>query len=358
MNGIEADLRADVGRFRLEVAFSAPARGVTAVVGPSGAGKTTLLRCIAGLTPAAGSLSVNGECWQGDGVFVPTHRRAVGYVFQESSLFTHLNVERNLRYGFDRVPEADRRIFQADVVRWLGIERLLERIPAHLSGGERQRVAIARALLSSPKLLLMDEPVASLDGAGRREILPYLERLPRDLSMPIVYVGHSLKEVARLADRVIWMEGGVVRQAGPANEILTRLDLAGNQEDDAAAVVCGVVASHDDRFHLSSLDSPCGTLQVPRVSEELGANVRVRILARDVSLSLDAGGRSTILNAFPARVVACAETHPGQVLVRLACGERDEALLLARITAKSRHALGIAPGTSVVARVKSMSLAD
>ncbi len=357
MKGIEADLRANVGRFRLEVAFSAPARGVTAVVGPSGAGKTTLLRCIAGLTPAEGRLIVNGECWQDDRSSVPTHRRAVGYVFQESSLFTHLNVEGNLRYGFDRVPISDRRILQADVVRWLGIERLMGRVPAHLSGGERQRVAIARTLLSSPKLLLMDEPVASLDDGGRREILPYLERLPRDLSIPIVYVGHSLNEVARLADQVIWMDAGVVRQAGPANEILTRLDLAGDREDDAAAVVRGVVASHDDRFHLTCLDSPCGTLQVPKVCEELGANVRVRILARDVSLSLDAERRSTILNAFPARVVACAETHPGQVLVQLACGEGDEALLLARITAKSRQALEIGPGTSVFARVKSVSLA-
>ena len=206
---IEAKFFIKRGRFTLDVDLSVPAQGVTALFGPSGCGKTTLLRAIAGLERhPGGSVKMDEVIWQGGEVFVPPHRRPLGYVFQEASLFTHLNVRRNLEYGLKRVPSAGRKVSLEQAIELLGIERLLERRPDRLSGGERQRVAIARALAVSPRLLLMDEPLASLDGARKREIMPHIESLCRELDVPVIYVSHAAPEVARLADHLVLLENG------------------------------------------------------------------------------------------------------------------------------------------------------
>jgi molybdate transport system ATP-binding protein len=204
---IQADLKGKFGRFQLDAALDVPAEGVTAITGRSGSGKTTLLRCIAGLDRAAGRVVVRDEVWQDDTTFVPPHRRAVGYVFQEAGLFPHLSLRANLHYGMDRAGKRPGLAFD-EVVNLLGLEALLPRSPTKLSGGERQRGAIARALLSRPRLLLLDEPTASLDAEAKRELLPYLERLHRELALPILYVGHDALEIERLADRVLHMADG------------------------------------------------------------------------------------------------------------------------------------------------------
>jgi molybdate transport system ATP-binding protein len=232
---IEARFSGRLGGFQLDAAFSAPGRGITALVGPSGSGKTSLLRCIAGLTRLPGRLWVGDQIWQDERRFLPPHRRAVGFVFQEPSLLPHLTVRRNLMFGFDRSRERTR-IGLDEVVGLLGVEPLLHRATQQLSGGERQRVAIGRALLSQPDLLLMDEPLSSLDADSKAEILPFLERLPKALSIPILYVSHDLSEVARLADHALVMQAGRIltpdaATGAPLNEAEAREELAGSDND-------------------------------------------------------------------------------------------------------------------------------
>ena len=211
VDGIRARFRLDYSGFSLDVDLDLPGRGVTALFGPSGSGKTTLLRAIAGLEHApGGALAVNGDVWQDTVRFVPTHKRSLGYVFQEASLFPHLSVQGNLQYGQKRVPVAQRRVSLDQAIALLDIGHLLDRKPARLSGGERQRIGIARALATSPRLLLMDEPLAALDHARKQEILPYLERLHDELDIPVLYVSHAPDEVARLADHIV----GVARGGG------------------------------------------------------------------------------------------------------------------------------------------------
>jgi molybdate transport system ATP-binding protein len=286
---IRARFRLQRGGFLLDVRFEVPANGVTAILGPSGCGKTTLLRCISGLERAPdGHLSVQGETWQESaaGLFLPVHRRSVGYVFQEASLFPHLSVRGNLEYGWKRIAAAQRRVGFDEAVALTGIEALLQRRPAGLSGGERQRVAIARALLTSPQLLLMDEPLSALDQASKGEILPYLERLHEKLTMPILYVSHAVEEVARLADHLVLMEQGRVQASGPLAQLFTRLDLPLARGDQAEAIVETRVAGHDDEFHLTYLEFPGGRFTVFRQQLEPGHPVRLRVHAKDVSLAL------------------------------------------------------------------------
>jgi molybdate transport system ATP-binding protein len=215
MSDIRANFKMRWDSFTLDVSFSTPAVGVTALFGPSGSGKTTLLRCIAGLEHAAGSLHVNGEVWQDDTQFVTTHKRPLGYVFQEASLFPHLPVRANLEYGYKRIAPSERKVPMEQVVEWLGLSRLIARgDPAKLSGGERQRVAIGRALLTRPRLLLLDEPLASLDMARKRGILPYLVRLRDEAGVPMVYVSHTAAEVRRIATNVVRLDAGCVVATG------------------------------------------------------------------------------------------------------------------------------------------------
>lgn len=229
---VEGRFSGTLGAFRLDARFELAAKGITALSGPSGSGKTTLLRCIAGLTRMAGDLTVADEVWQDARTFVPTHRRPVGVVFQEASLLSHLSVRGNLDYGARRTPaKAD--IGFDDTVELLGLGSLLDRAPANLSGGERQRVALGRALLSQPKLLLMDEPLSSLDAAAKAEILPYLDRLHRALAIPALYISHDAGEIARLADHVLEMRGGRIT---PGDATLPTLDGLSPQARDRLAL--------------------------------------------------------------------------------------------------------------------------
>ena len=262
----------DKGGFRLEVAFDIPASGFTAVAGPSGCGKTTLLRTIAGLEPEArGHITIGGECWLGERCRLPTHRRAVGYVFQQAALLAHLDVRGNLLFGRRRA--AQRPLAFDDVVDLLGLSRLLGRAVAGLSGGERQRVAIAQALLSSPSLLLMDEPMAALDRASRDILLPYLEALQRALDIPVLYVTHALDEVARLADHLLWIQDGRIAASGAVNELLTRLDLPLAHGREAGAVIRAQVAEQDPVDRMTRVDFSGGQLWIPRVELPLDTSV-------------------------------------------------------------------------------------
>jgi molybdate transport system ATP-binding protein len=352
---IEARFALALGEFTLDVDLALPGRGVTAVFGPSGSGKTTLLRCIAGLARAPqGRLSVKGQTWQDDAVFLPTHRRPIGVVFQEASLFSHLSVRGNVDYGLKRLPPAARGAGPAAAIELLGIGPLLDRPTTSLSGGERQRVAIARALAVNPQLLLMDEPLASLDQARKQEILPYLRRLHDELEIPVLYVSHSADEIARLADHLVLLSRGRVLGQGALQDMLVRLDLAAAFVDDVGAVIEASVAGHDDEDHLSRLVFPGGQLLVGRCAEAVGQRVRAHVRASDVSLSDRPPEGSSILNVLPARVVELSPSStPGQVLVRLDVAGTP---LVARITARSCRALQIEVGRTVWAQVKSVAV--
>ncbi len=358
MNGIEADLQLSCGDFTLTARFTAPGRGVTALFGASGAGKTLLLRCVAGLQPGVrGHLNITGECWQDSarGYFLAPHRRPVGYVFQEASLFPHLSVRGNLEYGLRRIPVGARSVLPDQAIELLGIGALLTRRPAHLSGGERQRVAIARALLTSPRLLLMDEPLAALDQASKAEILPYFERLHATLSIPVLYVTHAVDEVARLADYLLLLERGKVLAHGPFVEMLTRLDLSLAHGDSAEAVLETQVAAHDAEYRLTYLECASGCFAIPHFDAAIGTRARLRVRARDVSLVLTPPHDTSILNILPVRILAISEDRPGQVMVGL---DANGAALLARITQKSLMLLKLEIGQRVYAQIKSVALAE
>jgi molybdate transport system ATP-binding protein len=356
MTPISLTCRIDRGAFNLDVNLALPGRGVTALFGHSGSGKTTLLRVLAGLERVPGArVALGDEVWQDDAhkVFVPTHERGIGYVFQEASLFPHLNVRANLEFGRKRLKPAERRFDLLAVAELLGIERLLDARPATLSGGERQRAAIARTLLASPRLLLMDEPLAALDMRRKLEILPYLERLHDELALPVVYVSHAADEVARLADHLVVLEEGRVLASGPLAATLARLDLAANFQDDAGVMIETTLQAHD-ADGLSHLAFAGGVLLVGQRDAAVGTRVRCRIHARDVSLALERPRGSSITNILPARVDALGPSGtPGQVLVRLLVGETA---LLARITERSRRELAIAPGCALWAQVKAVAL--
>ncbi len=354
-SGINARFRLDYPGFALDVDLALPGRGVTALFGHSGSGKTTLLRAIAGLEHVPGGmLSVNGDVWQDDAAFRPTHQRPLGYVFQEASLFPHLDVQANLQFGQKRVPQALRRVSLDQAVAMLDIGHLLGRKPARLSGGERQRVGIARALATSPRLLLMDEPLAALDLARKQEILPYLERLHDELDIPVLYVSHAPDEVARLADHIVVMEGGKAVAAGPLTDTLARLDLPIKLGEDAGVVLDAVVAARDAEWHLAHMEFAGGRLWVRDHGLPVGHAARVRILARDVSLARAPMTGTSILNTLPAIVVdSVDDAHPALTLVKLRVGKSP---LLARLTRRSAHALELAPGQLLYAQIKAVAL--
>ncbi len=355
MNGIEVRLKSRLGDFDLDVEFTAPAQGVTALFGRSGSGKTSVLRAIAGLVRATeGRVRIHGEVWQDAKTFVPTYRRPLGYVFQEASLFPHLSVKRNLEYGLCRVPEAQRQIPFHDVVELLGIAALLERATHSLSGGERQRVAIARALLTSPRLLLMDEPLSALDHGAKQAILPYLESLHDEFGIPSLYVSHDPNEVARLADRMVVLDQGRVIAQGEAASLLTRLDLPLSGYDDAAALLEGTVSAHDHTYHLTWISLQGNRIAVSREDLAVGHHARVRIQARDVSLSIRAHSDTSILNLLPARVIDTHDINRTTTLVRLEL--EDGQTLLSRITRRSAMGMGIHEGMQLYAQVKSVAL--
>jgi len=351
---IEARFRVERGDFTLDVDLDIPAQGVSAVFGPSGCGKTTLLRAIAGLDRYRGGfLRVGDMTWQDADRFVPPHRRPLGYVFQEASLFAHLSVRRNLEYGVKRLPRAERRVSVQQAIELLGIGHLLERKPDRLSGGERQRVAIARAVAVSPRLLLMDEPLAALDVNRKQEILPYIESLHNELDIPVIYVSHSPDEVARVADHLVLLAAGSVTASGAIGDMLTRLDLPLAHGSDAEALIEATVAGHDDSYHLTYLDFAGGRFTVVRKDLPPGSSVRLRVAARDVSLTLEHQSGTSILNIFPATIDALIPEGEAQVTVRLVVGGVP---MLARVTRKSASVLDLKPGKSVYAQAKSVAL--
>jgi molybdate transport system ATP-binding protein len=356
---VEAQIRARRGDFALDVQLTLPGAGITCLFGPSGAGKTTVLRCLAGLEPCAGRIASGGAVWldEAAGIRVPVHTRGVGYVFQDAALFPHLTVAGNLDYAARRAPAGEGALERDEVAAWLGLEPLLERDPTTLSGGQRQRVAIARALLAAPRLLLMDEPVASLDLEARALVLAHLQRVQRRLGLPVVYVTHAPEEVARLADHVVWLEYGRVKAAGEPWDLLGRLDLGQTLGEQAVSAVRATVREHDPDYPLTILDSPWGPLRVPRLESAPGDAVRARVRAGDVSVDLDPPGRSSITNVLKVRVLDLGALGEGQVLLRLGGppAEEDDGLL-ARITTRSRDALELEVGTEVYARIKAVSL--
>ncbi|MFT3820695.1 MAG: molybdenum ABC transporter ATP-binding protein [Rubrivivax sp.] len=368
---IEARLRLARAGFALDVDLRLPGEGVSALFGPSGCGKTTLLRALAGLERGQGRVALGGTVWQDDaaGVFVPTHRRAIGYVIQEAALFPHLSVAGNLAYGRRRSPGSAERVALDAVVELLGIAALMNRRPDTLSGGERQRVAIARALATAPELLLLDEPLAALDAPRKAEILPYLERLQRELALPIVYVSHAMDEVARLADHLVLMQEGRVLAAGPLAELLARPDLPLARSDDAGVVIEAQVQAHDPGYALTRIGFGAGgaglSLWVGASPAAVGSTVRARVLARDVSVTRQWPQQTSIVNVLPARLDDLQLDH-GTVLLQLSLGDCAAAAasvdgaagprLLSRITRKSFEALALRPGEPLYAQVKGVAL--
>ena len=346
-------VRKQLGGFALDIALET-GPGVTALFGRSGSGKTSLVNLIAGLArPDSGRIVLDGRTLvdTASAVFVPAGQRRIGYVFQEGRLFPHLSVRSNLLYGRWLTPRARRWGSLDEVVELLGIGGLMGRMPRDLSGGEKQRVAIGRALLSSPDCLLMDEPLAALDRARKAEILPYIERLRDAKRLPIVYVSHSVEEVARLADTVALIDNGRVAALGPVGEVFAHLDTVGDWE--AGAVLEATVVAQDRAAGVTRLAHPAGPLTVPHIDIAIGERARVRVRARDVVLAVGDPGRLSVRNRLSARVVAISEGEGAEVGVRLDAGG---APMLARVTRDAVRELELAPGVTVTALVKAVAL--
>jgi molybdate transport system ATP-binding protein len=358
---IRALFRGTLGRFHLDVAFDIPATGVTGLFGPSGSGKTSVLRGIAGLLRLPeGHVAIDGDVWQDGPLFRPTHKRPVGYVFQEASLFAHLSVRGNLLYGAPgrEPPRGEGVIGFDEVVELLGLARLMDRAPQNLSGGERQRVAMGRALLSQPKLLLMDEPLSALDRQTKDEILPFLERVHDGLSLPILYVSHDMAEIERLADHLVLLEAGRVRAAGPLNALQSDPSLPLAAARDASVSLDAVLEHYDAGYGLASMRIDGGTVIIPSPPAQSGARRRLRIAAGDVSLALEPATSSTILNILPVRITAVSRLSENEMLavLRLRPSQSSDRLL-ARVTRRSWEQLSLAEGMDVYAQIKSVALA-
>ena len=357
MSDIQIQLLLARQEFTLDVDLTLPAQGITVLFGASGSGKTTLLRCVAGLEKAQlARVRVDGSVWQdhASGVFLPPWRRPLGYVFQESSLFDHLNVYDNLCFGVRRTSKGLNQSALDEAIALLGLQDLLQRRTHQLSGGERQRVAIARALALQPGLLLLDEPLASLDHARRQDILPWLERLRDEVKIPMLYVTHAADEVARLAHTLVVMERGKVSAVGPVAEVLAGIHSPVVLGDDVGALLEGTVQERDLRWHLAKVNCVGGALWLRDSGVHVGQKVRLRVLARDVSLAISEPSHTSIQNILPCVVDTIApDHHPSQVLVRLRCGD---SIFLARITARAADTLALAPGQNVWAQVKSVAL--
>lgn len=350
-------LRLPRADFQIHIDLPLAPTGITVLFGESGSGKTSILRSVAGLERAAdGYVNVAGELWQDDakGVFVPTWRRPLGYVFQEPSLFEHLTVQGNLAFGWRRAARAGGRQALDDAIDLLGIRPLLGRAPQALSGGERQRVAIARALVTQPRLLLLDEPLAALDVARREEVLPWLERLRDQLAIPMLYVTHALAELQRLADQVVVLRAGQVVARGSVAALAGRGELPGLAVPEPASVLAGVVGQRDTRWQLASVKTVLGELWLPDPGLASGTRVALRVLARDVTLSPVAPPWPGVQNGFAGEVLALLpDRHPAQVLVQVVC---QQAKLLARMSWQAAEALRLGPGVPVWLQIGTASL--
>ena len=352
---IEVDIRKALGAFALDATF-AGGEGVTALFGRSGAGKSTIVKAIAGLVrPDTGTIRVGDTIFfdQRRRVDLPVHRRRVGIVFQDGRLFPHLTVRRNLLYGFERAG-GEKRVALDAVVGVLDIAPLLERRPATLSGGERQRVALGRALLSQPQLLLMDEPLASLDEARKAELLPYFERLNIEFGIPVLYVSHAVDEVVRLASDLVIVEQGKVVVAGPLSEVTSRLELPAAAEGLGSGVVVECrVEGHDTAGGLTTLATTLGPVKVALMDRAVGSRLSIRIAARDVAVALEAPHSISVQNVFQGTVVELGQFAGHIVRLKIAVGS---GFLLSEVTADAARRLSLAPGLPVVALVKSVAI--
>ncbi|MFC0669034.1 molybdenum ABC transporter ATP-binding protein [Azotobacter chroococcum] len=354
--GLDAQLRLQQGTFQLDARLQLPSDGISVLLGRSGSGKSILLRAIAGLERAEGFLRVGGQLWQEGAHFRPSHLRPLGYVSQSGELLPHLDVRANLEFGYRRVPRARRRLGLDEVVALFGLETLLGQHAAQLPNSQRQRVAIARALLTSPDLLLLDAPLAGLDRHSRAEILPLLEQLRERLQIPLLYVTDRQDEVTRLADHLVLLDKGQTLASGPPERLLSDPRLPLGHPDETAVVLIGQVESHDPHYQLSSIRVPGGTLRVALSRLPPGAETRVRIFARDVSLSLEPPHNSSILNTLETRIIDLFHEHDSaRVMVRLDLGS---ACILARITRLSADRLELAPERRVYAQIKSVALME
>ncbi len=345
--------------FNLNVALDLPANGVTTLFGPSGSGKSTLLRCIAGLERSpSGYMKVAEEIWQDEynHIFLPSHKRSLGYVFQEPRLFSHLNVQKNLEYGYKRTPQNERRIEWQQVIDMLDIGHLLQRKPHKLSGGEQQRISIGRALLASPKLLLMDEPLASLDIVRKQEVLPFIRKLHDELEIPVIYVSHSLDEVLQITDIMVLLREGKPVAVGPITKLCSELELSQYLGDMSGSVIETTIEAHEEEFGLTCLSFPGGEIFIPKQPFPEGQQQRVHILARNVGIALQKPQETTsFLNILKAVVidVAVPDTNSHAVQIKLDIGVP----LLASISRKSLHTLKLEVGQSCYAMIKAVSLA-
>ncbi len=354
---LDLSIRRRQGDFQVDVTLqSGP--GVTALFGRSGSGKSSVINMVAGLArPDDGHIRVDGKVLfdSGAGIDIAPERRRLGYVFQDSRLFPHLSVNGNLTFGMNRLAASQRRVGFDAVVDVLGIGHLLDRRPAGLSGGERQRVAIGRALLASPRILLMDEPLAALDGSRKAELLPFIARLSRQFAIPILYVSHSMDEVLRLADTLVLMDEGQAKAVGAVESLMSRTDLrplTGRYE--AGAVIRATVAGHDATYGITRLDFSGGVLQVAKTDLPVGTAVRLRIHARDVSIAIDPPSRISMRNVLPAQVKSVSAAEGWLVDVVLDCGGTD---IWAQITAAAQANLCLRPGMRAVALIKALTIA-
>jgi len=342
--------------FSLDVDLELSMQGVTGVFGPSGAGKTTLLRCMAGLEKCdAGRLVVDGTAWEDSSARVKraSHQRQIGYVFQEARLFPHLNVSRNLEYGLRR-SAAGSSVFDLDyVVNLLALKNLLDRKPVTLSGGEVQRVAIGRALLCSPKMLLMDEPLAALDEAHKEEVLPFVERLHAELKMPIVYVSHNIDEICRLCDQLVVMDAGRVMTQGDLQSVLLQTEQPMLSGKEAGTVLFGRIREYDLAFDLTRVETAGSQLWVPGHFGSSSAELRLRVRANDVSICLERPAKTSILNVMRAQIESVQDETGASMLAHLRAGDDH---ILARITRRSWSDLGLQPGDSVFVQIKSIAV--
>lgn len=341
--------------FSLDVDTVIPSDKVTVIFGHSGSGKTTLLRCIAGLeTRAQGDIRFNEECWQSASQIIPTHKRSIGYVFQEASLFSHLTVQGNLDYASKRARHTQSPVSAKELIHLLGIEPLLSRPSTSLSGGERQRVAIARALLTHPKLLLMDEPLAALDYQRKQEILPYLDRLKHELAIPIIYVTHAMDEVTRLADHLVVLESGQIKQQGSLQSCLHSIDNPIALTDELSVIVEGKVSAVDSSYQRASIPIAGTSLWFQTNRHRRDDAVRIRILARDISLTLSAHTDSSINNILPAKVASYRIIKDGAyALIQLKVGTET---LISKITVHSFDKMGIKKGLNLWVQIKAVAL--
>jgi molybdate transport system ATP-binding protein len=342
------------GDFKLRVNTRLPARGITAIYGPSGSGKTTLLECIAGLRSAdKGSLvSFRGEDWQNHSTTLPPWQRDIGLVFQDGRLFPHLSVIQNLEYAINR-QRAPGTIELDQIITWFDLGELLSHSTQTLSAGQQQRVAMARALLSAPKLLILDEPMANLDKTARQQCIDCLLRLKDSIDLPMLYVSHDMEEVSQLADHLVLIKDGEIEAEGDALQLCSRLDTRLSHEEQAATILVATVKQHDHAFGLSELDSEGHCIYVNQLNSSVGSECRLRIPARDISLSRERALDSSILNILSVQIEEIEATHSNRVLLKLSLGQQ---FLLARITRKSVVDLNLKVGDQLFAQIKSVAL--